>query len=175
MRLLLSCLALLFTAVPAGFAADAPKTAPKADAKPTVRKPLAEQPLRMAKDIAAFEAADKTNPPPQHAVLLSGAFQLGIGLLRAGVIGDFIPNMVIKGMLAGIGISIAVNRNPACRAALVSEPLSAALAREHNDANVICLPARFISQEKAFAIVDAYLNMDFEGGRHLNRVNKIEG
>jgi ribose 5-phosphate isomerase B len=48
------------------------------------------------------------------------------------------------------------------------------LAKQHNNANVICLPARFISQEKAFAIVDAYLNMEFEGGRHAVRVDKIE-
>jgi ribose 5-phosphate isomerase B len=61
------------------------------------------------------------------------------------------------------------------RAALCWETEISALAKQHNDANVICLPARFISQEKAFAIVDAYLNMDFEGGRHLSRVNKIEG
>jgi ribose 5-phosphate isomerase B len=50
----------------------------------------------------------------------------------------------------------------------------ASLARQHNNANVICIPARFVSQEKAFQIVDAYLDSAFEGGRHENRVNKIE-
>ena len=61
------------------------------------------------------------------------------------------------------------------RAALCWEPEISALAKQHNNANVICLPARFVSQEKAFAIVDAYLGAEFEGGRHQNRVSKIEG
>jgi lysophospholipase L1-like esterase len=69
--LLLACL----LALPA-FAADGAKPAPKSETKPAVRKPLAEQPLRMAKDIAAFEAQDKANPPPQQALLLSGASSL---------------------------------------------------------------------------------------------------
>jgi ribose 5-phosphate isomerase B len=76
---------------------------------------------------------------------------------------------------SGNGVCITANKHVGVRAALCWEPEISALAKQHNDANVICLPARFISQEKAFAIVDAYLNMDFEGGRHLNRVNKIEG
>ena len=58
---------------------------------------------------------------------------------------------------SGIGISIAVNRNPAARAALVSEPLSARLAREHNDANVIAMGARLIGIEMAKACIDAFL------------------
>jgi ribose 5-phosphate isomerase B len=58
---------------------------------------------------------------------------------------------------SGIGISIAVNRNPACRAALVSEPLSAQLAREHNDANVIAMGARLTGIDMAKACVDAFL------------------
>jgi ribose 5-phosphate isomerase B len=61
------------------------------------------------------------------------------------------------------------------RAALCWEPEISALAKQHNNANVICLPARFVSQEKAFDIVDAYLAAEFEGGRHQNRVSKIEG
>ncbi|MFM2256716.1 MAG: ribose 5-phosphate isomerase, partial [Pseudomonadota bacterium] len=58
---------------------------------------------------------------------------------------------------SGIGISIAVNRNPACRAALVSEPLSAKLAREHNDANVIAMGARLTGIDMAKACLDAFL------------------
>ena len=58
---------------------------------------------------------------------------------------------------SGIGISIAVNREPACRCALVSEPLSAALARTHNDANVLALGARLIGETMARACVDAFL------------------
>ncbi|MDO6415478.1 ribose 5-phosphate isomerase B [Sphingomonas sp. BIUV-7] len=71
---------------------------------------------------------------------------------------------------SGIGISIAVNRNPAARCALVSEPLSAALARQHNDANVIALGARLIGEEMAKACVAAFLNTPFEGDRHARRV-----
>ena len=76
---------------------------------------------------------------------------------------------------SGNGVCITANKHAGIRAALCWEPEISALAKQHNNANVICLPARFISQEKAFAIVDAYLKMEFEGGRHANRVNKIEG
>ena len=74
---------------------------------------------------------------------------------------------------SGIGISIAVNRNPAVRCALVSEPLSAALARQHNDANVIALGARLIGIEMAKACIDAFLSTAFAGGRHCGRVEKL--
>ncbi len=74
---------------------------------------------------------------------------------------------------SGIGISIAVNRNPACRCALVCEPLSARLAREHNDANVLALGARLVGPEMARACIDAFLSTDFLGGRHQGRVAKL--
>jgi len=74
---------------------------------------------------------------------------------------------------SGIGISMAVNRNPAVRCARVSEPLSAALAREHNDANVIAMGARLIGGEMAKACVSAFLQTDFAGGRHQRRVDKL--
>ena len=74
---------------------------------------------------------------------------------------------------SGIGISIAVNREPACRCALVSEPLSARLAREHNNANVIALGARLIGEEMAKACVSAFLATDFLGGRHERRVDQL--
>ncbi len=75
---------------------------------------------------------------------------------------------------SGNGVCITANKHHGVRAALAWEPELASLARQHNNANVICLPARFVSQEKAFQIVDAYLDSAFEGGRHENRVNKIE-
>ncbi len=75
---------------------------------------------------------------------------------------------------SGNGVCITANKHKGVRAALCWEPEISGLAKQHNNANVICLPARFISQEKAFAIVDAYLNMEFEGGRHATRVDKIE-
>ena len=74
---------------------------------------------------------------------------------------------------SGIGISIAVNRNPAARAALVSEPLSARLSREHNDANVIVMGARLIGIEMAKACIDAFLSTEFGGDRHQRRVDKL--
>jgi ribose 5-phosphate isomerase B len=74
---------------------------------------------------------------------------------------------------SGIGISIAVNRNPACRCARVSEPLSAALAREHNDANVLALGARLIGSDMAKACVQAFLGTEFAGGRHQRRVDQL--
>jgi ribose 5-phosphate isomerase B len=74
---------------------------------------------------------------------------------------------------SGIGISIAVNRHPAARCALVSEPFSARLARNHNDANVIALGARLIGIEMAKACVMTFLNSEFDGGRHAGRVDKL--
>lgn len=74
---------------------------------------------------------------------------------------------------SGIGISISVNRHPACRCALVSEGLSARLAREHNDANVIALGARLIGIETARDCVDQFLAAPFGGGRHQRRVDKL--
>jgi ribose 5-phosphate isomerase B len=74
---------------------------------------------------------------------------------------------------SGIGISIAVNRNPACRCALVSEPLSATLARQHNDANVIAMGARLVGPEMARACIDAFLGTQFLGDRHQRRVDQL--
>ena len=74
---------------------------------------------------------------------------------------------------SGIGISIAVNRNPACRCARVDDPLSARLAREHNDANVLALGARLIGGDMARACVTAFLGTEFAGGRHQRRVDML--
>ncbi|SCW47653.1 ribose-5-phosphate isomerase [Sphingobium faniae] len=90
------------------------------------------------------------------SVVASGAVEWGIALCGSGV-----------------GIAIAVNRNPACRCALVGEPLSAALSREHNDANVLALGARLIGVDMAKACVTAFLSTSFGGGRHAGRVEKL--
>lgn len=74
---------------------------------------------------------------------------------------------------SGIGVAIAANRNPACRCAQVAEPLSATLARQHNDANAIALGARLIGEEMAKACVTAFLDNDFLGGRHQRRVDQL--
>jgi ribose 5-phosphate isomerase B len=73
----------------------------------------------------------------------------------------------------GIGISIAINRNPACRCARVDDPVSATLAREHNDANILALGGRLIGSDMARACVLAFLGTDFAGGRHQRRVDQL--
>lgn len=74
---------------------------------------------------------------------------------------------------SGIGIAIAVNRHPALRCAQVAEPVSARLAREHNEANAIALGARLIGLDMAKACVAAFLAAEFQGGRHCARVEKL--
>ena len=74
---------------------------------------------------------------------------------------------------SGNGVQMTVNKYPGVRCALCWSPEIARLARQHNDANVLSLPARFISTETALSIVDEYLNTPFEGGRHQRRVEKI--
>ena len=74
---------------------------------------------------------------------------------------------------SGIGISIAVNRGPRCRCARVDDPLSAQLAREHNDANVLALGGRLVGNDMAKACVLAFLDTDFAGGRHQRRVDQL--
>ena len=74
---------------------------------------------------------------------------------------------------SGIGIAIAVNRNPKVRCAQVAEPLSARLCRSHNDANAIAIGARLVGPEMARACVAAFISTEFEGGRHCGRVDKL--
>lgn len=95
------------------------------------------------------------------------------GYKLAGAIAERRAEIGIALCGSGIGISIAVNRNPACRAALVSEPLSAQLARQHNNANVIAMGARLIAEDMARACITAFLATGFEGGRHTARVDKL--
>ena len=73
----------------------------------------------------------------------------------------------------GVGMSIAANRHAAVRAVVCSEPLSARMSRQHNDANVVCIGARVVGLGTAIDIVDAFLGASFEGGRHAARVAKI--
>ncbi|GIV39993.1 MAG: ribose 5-phosphate isomerase B [Thermonema sp.] len=74
---------------------------------------------------------------------------------------------------SGNGVCITANKHAKVRAALCWNEEIARLARQHNDANVICLPARFVSLEEAKAMVKTFLTTGFEGGRHERRVNKI--
>ena len=95
------------------------------------------------------------------------------GYRLAGVVADGTAERGIALCGSGIGISMSVNRNPDMRCALVSEPLSAALAREHNDANCIAMGARLTGSDMAKACVAAFLETEFAGGRHQRRVDKL--
>ena len=75
---------------------------------------------------------------------------------------------------SGIGISIACNKVPGIRAALCTSVEMAEMCRRHNNANVVCMGARMISQELAFDIIDTWMSTDFEAGKHLRRINEIE-
>ncbi len=85
--------------------------------------------------------------------------------------GEVYPGIAICG--SGNGISMTLNKHKGVRAALCWQEELATLARAHNDANVLSMPGRFISNEEALKIVEAFLNTPFEGGRHVRRVEKI--
>jgi ribose 5-phosphate isomerase B len=74
---------------------------------------------------------------------------------------------------SGNGVCMTANKHVGVRAALCWNEEIAALARQHNDANIICIPARFVSQEQAFSMLDTFLSIAFEGGRHERRVAKM--
>jgi len=74
---------------------------------------------------------------------------------------------------SGNGITMTLNKHQGVRAALCWDPEIASLAKRHNNANILSMPARFISKEEAVAILEAYLNAEFEGGRHQRRIDKI--
>jgi ribose 5-phosphate isomerase B len=97
--------------------------------------------------------------------------EYGAKLARAIASGEATRGIAVCG--SGIGISIAVNRNPACRCARVDDPLSARLSREHNDANCLALGGRLIGGDMARACVTAFLGTDFAGGRHQRRVDEL--
>ena len=111
------------------------------------------------KDFGAYSTDSVDYPDFAHPVALaveSGEYDLGI---------------LICG--SANGVAMAANKHQGVRAAICWTVELAVLARTHNDANVLCLPARFISEADAQAICDAFLQTEFEGGRHANRVHKI--
>lgn len=111
------------------------------------------------KDFGTFSTDSVDYPDFAHPVALaveSGEFDLGI---------------LICG--SGNGVAITANKHQHIRAALCWTEELGALAKMHNNANILCLPARFISEQVARDITTAFLTTQFEGGRHLKRVNKI--
>lgn len=111
------------------------------------------------KDFGTY-SADSTDYPdfahPVAAAVERGEFDFGI--LVCG---------------SANGVAITANKHQGIRAAICWLPELATLARKHNNANIVCLPERFISLEDAKLIVDLFLTTEFEGGRHASRVNKI--
>ncbi len=111
-------------------------------------------------DVGTHDAASVDYPDFAHRVATAvAAGDPPLGLLVCG---------------SGVGMSITANRHPGVRAVVCSEPYSAAMARAHNDANVLCVGARVVGAGLAAAILEAFLGGAFEGGRHERRVSKIE-
>ena len=111
------------------------------------------------KDFGAYSDESSDYPDwahPMAEAVSKGEFQMGISLCGSGN-----------------GINITVNKHPGIRSALCWKPGIAVLARLHNDANICALPARFITDEEAREIVTVFLTTEFEGGRHLRRIQKI--
>lgn len=111
------------------------------------------------KDFGAYSSDSADYPDFAHPVadaIESGEFQFGI--LVCG---------------SANGVAITANKHQGIRAAICWTEEIAELARKHNNANVLCIPARFISQDLAKAITKKFLTTEFEGGRHANRVDKI--
>ncbi len=97
--------------------------------------------------------------------------EYGAAVGRAVVSGDADLGIAICG--SGVGISISANKIKGVRAVCCSEPYSARMSRQHNNANVLCFGARVIGQEMAKMIIDEWLAAEFQGGRHQKRVDKI--
>jgi len=96
----------------------------------------------------------------------------GHAVANAVVSGECNFGIVICG--SGNGINMSVNKHKGIRSALCWMPEIAALAKQHNNANVIALPARYLSTDEAIACLEAYMNAEFEGGRHQGRIDKID-
>lgn len=104
-------------------------------------------------------SADSVDYPDfAHPVAEEVAMEKGLGILICG---------------SGNGVCMAANKHAGVRAALCWDVELAALARQHNNANILCLPARFVTPQTALEMVKTFLSTPFEGGRHQNRINKI--
>jgi ribose 5-phosphate isomerase B len=138
--------------------------------------------IYIGSDHAGFELKEKVKHflmDSQQEVIDKGCYSLervdysDYGhLVAEAVVGNDAIGIIICG--SGVGISIAANRHKGVRAANAWNAEIAKLARQHNDANILALPARFISETEAKEIVSTFLNEKFEGGRHLDRIKKID-
>ncbi|MDG3086555.1 ribose 5-phosphate isomerase B [Vibrio hannami] len=98
--------------------------------------------------------------------------QYGLAVANAVVKGDVDLGVLICG--TGVGISLAANKVPGIRAVVCSDPYTAALSKEHNNTNILSFGSRVVGIELAKMIIDSWLNAEFEGGRHQNRINQIK-
>ena len=126
--------------------------------KEQLRKQLEEEGYEV-KDFGPFSADSVDYPDFAHPL----AETVGSGSYDAGIL--------ICG--SGNGVAITANKHQGIRAALCWNKELSALARQHNNANVLCLPSRFVAYELAKEITETFLNTEFEGGRHSRRVNKM--
>jgi ribose 5-phosphate isomerase B len=110
-------------------------------------------------DLGTFTDASCDYPDYAHAV--ASAVEAGVSLFGVLVCGS------------ANGVAITANKHAGIRAAICWEKEIAILARAHNDANIICVPARFVPVDAALEMVDVFLSTEFEGGRHATRVGKI--
>lgn len=127
--------------------------------KQDVVKYLNDKQVEAVKDFGAWSSESSDYPDFAHPManaVEQGEFDFGISICGSGN-----------------GISMTVNKHPGIRAGLCWNAEIAHLARLHNNANVLSLPARFISKEEAFTMLDVFFSTDFEGGRHQNRIDKI--
>lgn len=134
-------------------------------------------------DHAAYELKEKVKEKLEHA----GHQMIDVGTDSTESVdypkyGHAVGRLVASGEAergvaicgSGIGISIACNKVPGIRAALCTSVEMAEMCRRHNNANVICMGARMISEELAFAMVDKWLETEFEGGKHERRIGELE-
>ncbi|HLP05843.1 MAG TPA: ribose 5-phosphate isomerase B [Paludibacter sp.] len=115
--------------------------------------------VKELKDFGAFSSESSDYPDYAHPMakaVENGEFDFGISICGSGN-----------------GISMTLNKHKGIRAALCWNPEIAALARRHNNANVLSMPARFVSETEALNMVDTFFVTDFEGGRHQGRIDKI--
>lgn len=110
------------------------------------------------KDHGTFSDASTDYPDYAHATAEAVALNNNLGVLICG---------------SANGVCMTANKHAGVRAALCWMKEIAVLARQHNDANIVCIPARFLTEEQAEEIVEVFISTQFEGGRHANRVQKI--
>jgi ribose 5-phosphate isomerase B len=138
--------------------------------------------IAIGSDHAAFplkEAVRKHLIENGHNVVDMGTYSLdrvdypvyGEKVAKSVVLGEVERGVVICG--TGAGISMAANKVPGVRCALASEPYTAVLSRQHNDANILAMGARVVGEGLAFMIVDQFLSTPYEGGRHAKRVEML--